>query len=237
MTTPTASPAFKAVLFDKDGTLFAFTETWATFCDGVFDLLAGPDEALKDALAASCGYLRQARRFATGSLIVNASAEEVNAAWMSVLPDITLERLEAVNRQVLAGLPITPTCDLHAVMGALRDRGLLLGVATNDYEAGALDQLTQAGALPLFDFVCGSDSGYGSKPGPGMVHGFCEKMGIAPEELIFVGDSKHDMDCAENAGVGCRVGVLTGPAGEEDLRPHAHVILPSIGELPAYLAA
>ncbi|MCP4315173.1 MAG: HAD family hydrolase [Hyphomicrobiales bacterium] len=236
MITPTPARKFKAVLFDKDGTLFAFTETWANFCDRVFDKLVGSDEAQKDALAAACGYDRARRRFKTGSLIVNGSAHEVNAAWLALLPEINLSRLDAVNREILTDLPIVPTCDLHAVLGALREEGFVLGVATNDYVAGALGHLHQAGALSLFDFVCGSDSGYGSKPGPGMVRGFCEEVGITPDELILVGDSKHDMDCGVNAGAGLLVGVLTGPAQVEDLEPHAHVVLPSIGELPAFLA-
>lgn len=236
MTTSPSNRKFKAVLFDKDGTLFAFTETWAIFCDRVFDRLAGNDEAQKDALAAACGYDRQKRRFMIGSLIVNGSADEVNAAWLALLPDISPVELDAVNREILIDLPIVPTCDLQVVLGALRAQGLFLGVATNDYEAGALGHLHQAGARSLFDFVCGSDSGYGSKPGPGMVHGFCEKVGIAPAELVLVGDSRHDMDCGASAGVGLLVGVLTGPARAEDLQAHAHVVLPSIGELPAYLA-
>ncbi len=233
--TITTNPAFKAVLFDKDGTLFAFTETWAHFCDRMFDALAGADEALKDKLAVASGYRRDDRSFVTGSLIVNASAEEVNAAWAAHLPGTTLRDIEALNRTALTDLPIVPTCDLHAVLGALRDRGLALGVATNDYEAGAVTQLRKADILPLFDFVCGSDSGYGRKPGPGMIHGFCDRQGIDPADLIFVGDSKHDMDCGDAAGVGCRVGVLTGPATVEDLGPHASVVLPSIADLPAWL--
>ena len=141
-----------------------------------------------------------------------------------------------MNRIHLADLPLIPTCDLHAVLGALQDQGLVLGVATNDYEAGAVGRSGKAGALPLFDFVCGSDSRFGHKPGPGMIHGFCDAVGIEPAELIFVGDSRHNMDCGANAGVGCRVDVLTGPASAEDLQPHATVVLPSVSDLPAWLA-
>ena len=225
----------KAVLFDKDGTLFSFTETWAHFCDRMLDALAGNDEALKDRLAETCGYLRAERRFVSGSLIVNASAAEVDAAWADLVAGVSLVDVEALTRRILTDLPHVPTCDLHAVLGSLRARGLLLGVATNDYEAGAVAQLEQAGALSLFDFVCGSDSGFGRKPEPGMIEGFCRQFDIDPAELVFVGDSKHDMDCAVAGGVGCRVAVLTGPATADDLAPHATVVLPSIADLPAWL--
>ena len=229
--------AYKAVLFDKDGTLFAFAETWANFCDRVFDALAGSDEARKDALAAACGYDRATRHFETGSLIVNGSSDEVCAAWLSHLPGMTMARLEAASRNILDDLPLVPTCDLPAVLGELHGMGLSLGVATNDYEAGALGHLQQADALHLFDFVCGSDSGYGSKPAPGMVHGFCQAIGIEENELVLVGDSRHDMECGRNAGAGLLVGVLTGPADAAHLAPLADVVLPSIGDLPAHLAS
>ncbi len=225
----------RAVLFDKDGTLFSFTETWAHFCDRMLGALAGTDEALMDRLADTCGYLRAERRFVSGSLIVNASAAEVDAAWADIVPGVSLADVEALTRRILTDLPHVPTCDLHAVLGLLRARGLLLGVATNDYEAGAVAQLEQAGALSLFDFVCGSDSGFGRKPEPGMIEGFCRQFDIDPTELVFVGDSKHDMDCAVAGGVGCRVAVLTGPATADDLAPHATVVLPSIADLPAWL--
>jgi phosphoglycolate phosphatase len=228
---------YKAVLFDKDGTLFAFAETWANFCDRVFDRLVGADEPRKDALAAACGYDRAARHFESGSLIVNGSADEVCAAWLALLPGLTHAQLEEMSRIILNDLPLVPTCDLPAVLGALRGMGLALGVATNDYEAGALGHLHQADALPLFDFVCGSDSGYGAKPGPGMVHGFCAAIGIEPHQLVLVGDSCHDMECGKNAGAGLLVGVLTGPADAAHLAPLADLVLPSIGDLPAHLAS
>ena len=226
---------FKAVLFDKDGTLFDFNETWAHFCDRMFDALAGEDDGLKDRMAEICGFDRKSRSFVTGSLIVNASADEVNEAWSELLPGRSLEDIIRLNHDIYAGLPVFPTCDLSGVMTTLRDFGLKLGVATNDYERGAVTQLQEASAMTLFDFVCGSDSGYGRKPDAGMVHGFCELMNIKPEQIIFVGDSTHDMDCARNANVGLSVAVLTGPASAEELEGHADVILPSIESLPEYL--
>ncbi|WP_428671818.1 HAD family hydrolase [Roseibium sp.] len=232
MTTPRETGALKAVLFDKDGTLFNFTDTWAYYCDRMVDRLARNDDLLKDRLAAAVGFDRKRRVFVTGSLIVNASADEVNEAWLDLLPGKSSEEIVSLNLEIYADLPVFPTCDLTDVMTSLRTQGLKLGVATNDYEAGAVAQLQRAAASSLFDFVCGSDSGYGRKPEAGMVHGFCELMDIAPHEVVFVGDSTHDMDCARNANVGLSVAVLTGPATEDQLTGHADVILPSIESLP-----
>lgn len=231
---PTPIP-YKAALFDKDGTLFSFTETWAYFCDRIFEALAPGDDDLKDRLAEVCGFDRHNRSFKTGSLIVNASADEVNEAWWKLLPSKSFQEIVDLNHEIYASLPAVPTCNLVDVMSRLHHLGLRLGVATNDYEAGAVAQLQDASADTLFDFVCGSDSGYGRKPEAGMVHAFCEKFAIEPSEVIFVGDSTHDMDCARNARVGLSVAVLTGPASRDELEGHADVILPSIGHLPDYL--
>ncbi len=86
-----------------------------------------------------------------------------------------------------------------------------------------------------FDFICGFDSGYGSKPAAGMIHGFCEKMNLAPHEVAMVGDSTHDLEAGRAAGVGLNVGVLTGPARSEDIGHLADVMLQDISHLPAHL--
>jgi phosphoglycolate phosphatase len=50
----------------------------------------------------------------------------------------------------------------------------------------------------------------------------------------MVGDSLHDLVAGAAAGMQ-RIGVLTGMARYEDLAPHADVVLPDIGHIPAWL--
>ena len=75
--------------------------------------------------------------------------------------------------------------------------------------------------------------GFGSKPDPRMVRGFCEAVGIAPGEVAMVGDAVHDLAMGRAAGVGLNVGVLSGTSGREDLEDFADLILASINDLPA----
>ena len=86
-----------------------------------------------------------------------------------------------------------------------------------------------------FDFIAGYNSGHGLKPGPGMLLAFAEATGIPPASVVMVGDSRHDLEVARNAGAALAVGVLTGPATRADLAPWADHILPSIEHLPALL--
>ncbi|MCP5087200.1 MAG: HAD family hydrolase [Rhodobacteraceae bacterium] len=225
----------KGVIFDKDGTLFDYQETWVVWCEHVLDDLAESDIALKQRLALAVGFDLPGHRFVSGSLIVNASAGEVNAAWARVLPGVSAEQVNLVSEKNLVNLPCRPVCDLPDLMVSLRGTGRLLGLATNDYEAGAVMQLNDAGISDLFDFVCGFDSGHGVKPDPGMIHGFCTATGLEPSQVAMVGDSTHDLQAGRFAGVGLNIGVLSGPANAADLQEFADLLVPDISHLPQAL--
>ena len=225
----------RAVLFDKDGTLFRFDETWAVFCARVLDSLAGDDLSLRCRLSCVCGFDEENRRFVPGSLVVAGSLDELCAAWANCLNGVEAENLLRDCAGFLDGLPLVPVCDLPVLFGALQGAGLRLGVATNDTQDSAMAQLEQAGVRDFFDFVCGCDSGFGIKPDPGMVRAFCARVDVTPAEVLVVGDSQHDMICAQRAGVGGRVAVLTGPADHDDLCGCADIVLESIADLPDFL--
>lgn len=225
------------VLFDKDGTLFQYGDTWQVWCERVVVELAAGDLDLRDRLALAVGFCFDTRQFSPGSAVVNASADEVVRLWAELLPDLSAEQIEAVGVSHLGGLPLVPVCDLAELAQALKRRGIAVGCGTNDYESSAREQLGGAGVLQHFDFVCGFDSGFGAKPGPGMVQAFARHLGVAPAQVAMVGDSTHDLHCGTAAGAGLRVGVLSGPAARADIEAAADVVLDSIADLPAYLDA
>jgi phosphoglycolate phosphatase len=53
----------------------------------------------------------------------------------------------------------------------------------------------------------------------------------------MVGDNRHDLQMARAGGVGLAVAVLSGTGTLESLSPLADIVLDSIADLPAYLAA
>ncbi|WP_299965729.1 HAD family hydrolase [uncultured Roseobacter sp.] len=227
--------AIRAVLFDKDGTLFDFGATWESWAQGFLMRLArDPQEAAE--LGARIGFDLAARRFAPDSIAIAGTPGEV--------ADALLPHLDGWSRPGLIGLinteaetaPQVEVVPLVPYLEALRARGLRLGVATNDAEAPARVHLASAGADGLFDFIAGFDSGHGAKPGPGQLLAFARAMGVPPEAVLMVGDSTHDLMAAQAAGMPS-VGVLTGLAAQSDLAPLADVVLRDIGALPGWLAA
>jgi len=226
----------QGVLFDKDGTLFGFTAMWALWCDRVIAELSAGDEQLCSKLGTAVGYDPQSRQFAPEALIVKAAADEINQAWCDLLPNKSLATVEAVAQRQLKSMPAAvPVTDLNGLCQRLQSGGIKLGVATNDFESVAREQLAQVRATAYFDFICGFDSGYGAKPQPGMILGFCEQTGLDPASVAMVGDSGHDLEAGRAAGAGKVIGVLTGPATRADLVDLADVVLDDISQLPECL--
>ncbi len=228
--------AIKGLVFDKDGTLFHCGGTWPLWCDLVLADLANGDSVKARELAIAVGYDPDAREFLAGSLIVGASAGEINQAWADLLPELSFADVNAIAVKHLESLPSLPVCDLKALFQGVKDAGLKLGLVTNDYEAGALQQLRGEGILDPFDFVAGFDSRHGAKPAADPLLAFGGAVGLAMSEVAMVGDSTHDLSAGRAADTGLTIGVLTGPALEADLAPFSDVVLSDISEIPAYLA-
>lgn len=231
--------AIRGVLFDKDGTLIDFMGTWRGVTETVLARFAEGDVPLAEALGAAIGYDARTGMFLPGSPIVAGSVDAVASLMAPLLPRWAPRDIEAeFNRIALAtgAGDLAPAPDLHGALGRLAARGLRLGVGTHDAEAPARAHLAALGVAARFDFVAGYDSGHGLKPGPGMPQAFARAIGARPAEVVMVGDSVHDMGAGRSAGCALCVAVLTGPATEVELAPHADIVLPSIAELPEYLA-
>lgn len=228
----------RAVLFDKDGTLIDFERTYGPATAKVILALAGGDDRLAARLAEPTGFNMETCAFTPTSMIIAGTARDMAQSWAGMLgesdPETLTARIDALyldySRTSIALFAETVPALLN-----LKDRSLLLGIATNDSEAGARDHAEQAGIHHFFDFFAGHDSGHGHKPGPGMVLAFAEAMGFNPAEVAMVGDSLNDLEAARAAGA-VRIGVTSGLAGAEELSPASDHLLDNIGALPALIA-
>ena len=226
----------KAALFDKDGTLFDFAATWNAWAKATLLDLTNGDAVRAKTVGALMDFDFTAGAFDPESEVIAGTPDDIIRLLSPGLPEIPRDALlERINRAA-AQAPQVETVPLQPWIAELRALGLKIGVATNDAEAPARAHLSSAGVEDLFDFIAGYDSGYGGKPAPGMCLGFAEAMGVAPDAVVMVGDSTHDL-LAGRAAQMRTVAVLTGMAGEADLAPYADVVLPSIGALPAWIAA
>lgn len=231
--------AIRAVLFDKDGTLFDFFGTWAPAYETIAAELAEGDAGLALRLLKAGGHDPATGTVVPRSALSGGTNREIAEIWCPLLgrDDVTtLEaQLDLFFRAHAAAGNAKPVCDLPALFRRLRGRGLKLGVATMDSHAAAEAALAAFGLADLVDFFTGYDTGHGTKPGPGMVQAFARAVGLKVAEIAVVGDTLHDLEMARAARAGLAVGVLTGATPREVLEPHADRVLESIAELETVL--
>lgn len=223
----------RGIIFDKDGTLFDFRRTWEAWAEAFLMRAAGGDPVHAAHLGTAIGFDLEARRFEADSIAIAGTPDEIAHALGQDLPYPHAEIIELVNEEA-ARAPQAEAAPLRPLLSGLRGRGLKLGVATNDAIDPAVAHLARAEVLDLFDFLAGFDSGHGAKPLPGQLLAFCAETELAPDSVLMVGDSLHDLQAARAAGMRA-VGVLTGLAPAEVLAPFADVVLGDIGHLPDWL--
>lgn len=225
----------RAILFDKDGTLFDFQKSWGRWADGLIERFA-PDPATGECLADAISYDRATQRFRPESIAIAGTAADIAQAWLPYLPDQTVGTMVRQFDGLAAEVVMAEALPLAPYLDRLLARGLKLAVVTNESEAVARQQLETAGIDGRIGFLAGYDSGYGAKPAPGPCLAAAKALGVPPAAAVMVGDSRHDLTAGRAAGM-ATIGVLTGLATRADLEPLADAVFPDIGHVPQWLAA
>ena len=116
---------------------------------------------------------------------------------------------------------VRPYAGVVEAVLALRGQGKALGLVTSKMRSGAVRGLRIAGLEDAFEVIVGADEVTHPKPHPEPVLTALERLGAPATGAVFVGDSRHDVECGRAAGVKTAA-VLWGPFDRshlEDLRP------------------
>ncbi|MBN8533543.1 MAG: HAD family hydrolase [Rhizobiales bacterium] len=228
----------RAILFDKDGTLIDFQKSWGSILRDAALLGAHSDIALARRLMVAGGMDPDTLMTAPDTVFAAGSTTEIAEAFLREGADWPIDdligRLDALFvASAEHGVPVTP---LRPLFERLRKAGYALGIASSD-SAAAIRRLAEIENIAdLVDFIAGYDSGFGSKPEPGMALAFVNSVGVPAPSIAVVGDNLHDMRMGQAAGLGLRIAVLTGTGTRDRLRPESDAVLESIAGLPAYLS-
>ncbi len=97
-----AARQVRGIVFDKDGTLFDFRQSWGTWARTfIAGLAESPDHAA--ALARSIGYLPESNGFQPDSPVIAATASDIAAALLPHLPGFDHPGLtEAIDELIMA---------------------------------------------------------------------------------------------------------------------------------------
>ena len=126
--------------------------------------------------------------------------------------------------------------DVPTVVASLDGRGHPMALVTSKTEMLARRGLERVGLIDYFNVIIGCDSCSRHKPHPEPVLTALDRLGYQPDEAAFVGDSVHDVEAGNAAGV-LTIAALWGPFTREQLAiasPDRY--LERIVELPQLLA-
>jgi pyrophosphatase PpaX len=116
---------------------------------------------------------------------------------------------------------VRPYDGVVAAVRSLQDGGKALGLVTSKMRSGAVRGLQAAGLEDAFPVIVGADEVTHPKPHPEPVLTALERLGARASDAVFIGDSRHDVECGRAAGVKTAA-VLWGPFDRshlQDLEP------------------
>ncbi len=145
-----------------------------------------------------------------------------------------VRRYQARADEVMTGLT-TMLDGAAATVRELAAGGLRLAILSQKLRLRVAAVLQREGLLSVFDAVLGAEDVPDFKPDPrGLVLALA-RLGCAPEEGVFVGDTPIDAEAARRACVPF-VGVLSGYATAAEFAAYAPLaVLDSVATLPPWL--
>jgi phosphoglycolate phosphatase len=198
--------AIKAVIIDLDGTMLDTVPDFELALNAMragFGLAPVSQEVIEPMVGKG-----------SEKLIRDVLALDFDAARVDAVFD---DAMAAYQRHYLAinGEKSTLYPGVLEGLRALKEQGLRMACVTNKPIAFTLPLLAQKGLAPWFELVYGGDSLPRKKPDPLPLQQVCRDFGMAPAEVVAIGDSSNDAEAARAAG--CFV--LTVPYGYNHGRP------------------
>ncbi len=130
---------------------------------------------------------------------------------------------------------VKPYAGIPELLSELKGRGIRVAVLSNKPHPNTCKVIHDLFGDAVFDVIQGQTPEINQKPSPDGVFLIAAALGIAVEELLYVGDTNTDMQTGKNAGA-FTVGVLWGFRDRKELEEnHADAIIARPLELLDYL--
>jgi putative hydrolase of the HAD superfamily len=228
----------RAVFFDFGGTLFSYAEVRPYFDRMLQEL------ARRHAISASIEEIRQiyrrtiARKMAEflprpfylhRDLFGEAQVDLLTA--LGADPDQSSDPGLYEGQSEVGFAAVQPRDGVGETLAALRERGLHLGIVSNIDEDQFHPLWERIGLAPYFDAVTTSEEARSCKPHPGIYRHALGKAGdVAPEEVVFVGDSV-EFDVVGANALGMTTVLITDPPSPVEADEDPDYVIETIPEV------
>ena len=177
----------QACIFDLDGTLL----------DTLQDLANSVNIALED-VGQPVRTVEEVRAF-VGNGVRKLMQRAVPEGTDEDLGERIYERfLEVYDRE--KNHYTKPYDGILELIALLKARGIACAVLSNKND-DAVAALCEAHFPNCFEFTQGMRPGVAPKPAPDALFALCTRMGINPEDAVYIGDSEVDVKTAQAAGM------------------------------------
>ena len=194
----------RAVLFDIDDTLFGTTDfagrarrnAVRAMCEAGLDL---PREAVEEELSEVIAEFSSNYSKHFDKLLVRLGSPLRDGASTAVVVAAGVCAYHDTKFRDFAPFP-----DVLPLLADLKSAGLVIGIITHGWTDKQAEKLVRLGVVPHLDedaiFI--SDEIGISKPNPKLYETALERLGLQPEEAMYVGDSPaHDVAPAKSLGM------------------------------------
>lgn len=231
------------VIFDKDGTLLDFKDTWIDIIKeliGAIGKHVSMNDTLHKRIETALGIFPEERRIDGYGPLAMGTFQECDALLTHCIYreglrwDKAQTIVQKAEKEIFSGAVREQS--VRAAKGAidllknLKAKGINTAVATNDSADDATQDMRRIGALPYIDLIVGADSVSKPKPAPDMVLEICKKLAKSPSNAVLIGDTLMDALLGKNAGVMLTIGV-TGVLTSDILIEHTDVVIDSLTEI------
>ncbi|MEE0434517.1 MAG: HAD-IA family hydrolase [Peptococcaceae bacterium] len=177
--------ALKACIFDLDGTLLDTLEDLATSANSALAACGLPTRSREDIRSFVGNGVRVLMRRA---LPEETDADTAQKAYEAFLDIYARNKAQTTK----------PYEGIISMLEALHARGLQLAVLSNKDDA-AVAALCAQYFPDIFALTQGMRDGVRPKPAPDTLLSLCARLGVAPDEVIYIGDSEVDVQTARAA--------------------------------------
>jgi phosphoglycolate phosphatase len=233
------------IIFDKDGTLTDFSKIWIPLTRKriacIIEEIGGSKELGESIMRAwgvdpvteaidprgPCVSAPHAEEALIAAAVLYQNGYPWNEAKQAV--ERALDRADSL-RDYRRNLK--PVMGMKQTLERLKERGLLLALATCDARKQTEEILRILGISTLFDVILSAEEVSHPKPHPEMVLTICKRLKVPCSETILVGDTEGDMAMGRRAGIALTVGVLEGGiTPRAQMEEVADVVIDSLSEI------
>jgi len=158
---------------------------------------------------------------------------DIARALVSTYGEKTVAKLVELKGQLYENtwrLEVKPRYGAVGILRIMKARGVRSAVASSNSTDRISKMVKYFGMDVLLDTIVGIDEVEAGKPHPALVTTAIKKLGVAPKEGIYVGDSRYDVEAGRAAGAQTAL-VLQSIAAQSDLKVEPDYRLKTLYEL------